>query len=541
MKEILLRARRLSHESLKGRRVGLEREALRIAPDGRLAQTSHPAALGSALTNARITTDFAESLLELVTPPAADAAEAWNDLDDTLRFVHSQIGDELLWPCSVPCLLEDEEIHEGWYGSSNIGLSKHIYRLGLSHRYGSMMQMLAGIHFNFSLPPSAWPEIRGESGSVGDLSLPDDKSSEGLLGLARNALRHGWLVLYLTGASPVLCPSFIEGRFSRAQHRLVEIFPGTIGRPLATSMRMSSVGYRNTPLGGDSKPMRVSMNTIPSYVRSMLRALRSPCPPFGEARPGGGDHYRQLSGACLQIENEYYSSVRIKSSPRSGEMFLRSLIEQGISHVELRLLDVDPMEPTGISLPVLRFLEAFMLFCALGDSPRLTEREEREVDANLLAVAEAGRDPHTALTTAGSRGALPIKAAAAPVMEGIALACEVLDRDSGGDDYAQAWNLMDERVREAEKTPSAQLCQHLRSSSTGFRHYALELARQGRELYLEKPLPAEKQARFVDWARLSLERQKQLEEEQASQPFPDFLAQYYGQLEEVDRYIERHG
>ncbi len=536
-----MRARRLSGESLRGRRIGLEREALRIDPEGRLAQTGHPAALGSALTNARITTDFAESLLEIVTPPVANASEAWNALDDILRFVHSQIGDELLWPCSMPCLLEDEEIHESRYGSSNVGLSKHIYRLGLSHRYGSMMQMLAGVHFNFSLPASAWPEIDGKSGSTPVSSAAGDEASERFLGLARNALRHGWLVLYLTGASPVLCPSFIKGRFTPAQHRLINMSPGNMGQPSATSLRMGSIGYRNTPLGGDCQPLRISMNAIPSYVRSMLWALRSPCPPFGEARPAGSDRYRQLSGACLQVENEYYSPVRIKSRPQSGEMFLKSLVEQGVSHVELRLLDVDPAEPVGISLPALRFLEAFMLFCALDDSPQLTEGEIGEVDANLLAVAEAGRDPDTSLVTGVSRRPLPLKAAADPVMEGIALACEALDCDAGGDDYAQAWNLMNERVRQVEKTPSSQLCQHLQDSALGFRDHALERARHWHELYLQKPLPAEKQALFVDWARLSLERQKQLEEEQASQPFPDFLDQYYGQLERVDRYLERRG
>ena len=403
-----------------------------------------------------------------------------------------------------------------------------------------MMQMLAGVHFNFSLPASAWSEIDGKSSSIRDSAVADDEASERLLGLARNAFRHGWLVLYLTGASPVLCPSFIKGRFTRAQHRLIEMSPGSFGRPLSTSLRMGSIGYRNTPLGDDCEPLQISMNTIPSYVRSMLRALRSPCLPFGEVRLPGSDRYRQLSGACLQIENECYSPVRIKSSPRSGEMFLKSLVERGVSHVELRSLDVDPAEPTGISLPVLRFLEAFMLFCALADSPQLAESEIGEADENLLAVAESGRDPNTTLVTGASRLPLPLKAAAEPVMEGIAAVCEVLDRDEGGDDYAQAWNSMNERVQKVEKTPSAQLCQRLQAFATGFGNYALERAQHWHELYLEEPLPAEKQAEFADRARLSLERQSQVEDEQASQPFHDFLDQYYGQLEQVDRYLERH-
>jgi len=54
---------------LQGGLVGLEKESMRVGPDGSIAQTPHPAALGSALTHPFITTDYSEALLEFITPP----------------------------------------------------------------------------------------------------------------------------------------------------------------------------------------------------------------------------------------------------------------------------------------------------------------------------------------------------------------------------------------------------------------------------------------------------------------------------------------
>ena len=39
---------------------GIEKESLRITPDGTLSQRPHPQALGSALAHSSITTDFSE-------------------------------------------------------------------------------------------------------------------------------------------------------------------------------------------------------------------------------------------------------------------------------------------------------------------------------------------------------------------------------------------------------------------------------------------------------------------------------------------------
>jgi len=143
--------------ALKDIKRGVEREALRINPNGTLAQTPHPKPLGTALTHDSITTDFSESLLEFITPPENSAAKTISQLKDIHKFVIDNIGEEQIWPLSMPCFIDDEaHIPIAYFGESNVGKMKRVYRIGLKNRYGSMMQAIAGVHFNFSLPETFW-------------------------------------------------------------------------------------------------------------------------------------------------------------------------------------------------------------------------------------------------------------------------------------------------------------------------------------------------------------------------------------------------
>ena len=118
-------------------RKGLEKESLRITPQNELAQTPHPALLGAALTNRFVTTDYSEALLELVTPALEDSAATRQFLCDIHQFVYDGLGDEMLWPASMPCAVEgDENIPIAKFGKSNIGHMKHVYRRGLGHPAG---------------------------------------------------------------------------------------------------------------------------------------------------------------------------------------------------------------------------------------------------------------------------------------------------------------------------------------------------------------------------------------------------------------------
>ena len=185
---------------------GVEKESLRVGPDGFFAQTAHPTGLGSALTNRYVTTDFSEALLEFVTPAFATTWEALRFICDIHQFTYAQLDDEMLWTSSMPCRIPtDRQIPLARYGSSNVGRMKTIYRRGLGYRYGREMQIIAGVHFNYSAPEGFWPLYRDVLGS----RLDDTRfRSEQYLGMIRNFRRMGWIVLYLFGSSPAVCKSF---------------------------------------------------------------------------------------------------------------------------------------------------------------------------------------------------------------------------------------------------------------------------------------------------------------------------------------------
>src|SRR3990167_1339581 len=132
---------------------GIEKENLRITPEGKISLQSHPQALGCELTNSWITTDFSEALLEVITPAEQDIDFTYSQLYQVSQFAAQNIGNELIWPASMPVELESDTcIPLADYGQNNLGRIKKLYRKGLCYRYGRAMQVIAGIHYNFSLP-----------------------------------------------------------------------------------------------------------------------------------------------------------------------------------------------------------------------------------------------------------------------------------------------------------------------------------------------------------------------------------------------------
>jgi len=239
------RLRALPPAALKAMRRGIEKESLRVMPDGALASTPHPAALGSALTHPRITTDYSESQLELITGVHAGVDDCLGELTEIHQFVYRAIGDEMLWVGSMPCgLPTDETIPIGVYGASNLGRAKSIYRIGLGHRYGRRMQTISGIHYNWSMP---------------------EVTSDGYFALIRNFRRHSFLLLYLFGASPAVCSSFVAGR----EHELQVLKGGTLYMPHGTSLRMGRLGYQSA--AQDS--IATSFNDLESYGAALEDAM----------------------------------------------------------------------------------------------------------------------------------------------------------------------------------------------------------------------------------------------------------------------------
>jgi glutamate--cysteine ligase len=498
-----------------GGQKGIEKEALRLDLDGYLSRKPHPAGLGSALTNGFITTDFSEALLEFVTPVYTSTWEALRFLCDVHQFTYECLDDELLWIASMPCRIPaDDEIPLARYGDSNVGRMKTIYRRGLGHRYGRYMQTIAGIHFNYSLPESFWPHFHA--------ALDDDRDeqsfrSEQYLGMIRNFRRFGWLVLYLFGASPAMCKSFGGGSDLGMQELSADTWYG----PYGTSLRMSDLGYSNQ----NQSRINISLNNLDDYIRDLQYAINTPEPDYEKIGVIVDGEYRQLSANQLQIENEYYSSVRPKRVARSGERPTAALKRGGIEYVEIRSLDINIDDPAGINQNTMRFMEAFLIFCLLEDSPFLDDAELEETKRNQSVMAREGRSPEFRLVRAGVE--VRLEDWAREILDGVAKIAAQIDVQDGDDCYTQSVQLMAGMVDDPAMTPSARLLDELTSGGSSFFEYAIEMARGHSEYFASiTPMSPQRHDEFQAEAAESVRRQAEIEAGD-SISFDEYLANYY--------------
>ena len=502
-------------EILQGGRKGVEKESLRMTPDGRLAETAHPAALGSALTNEHITTDYSEALIELVTPPFTATWELLQYLLDLHQFVYRHLGDELLWATSMPSAIErDEDIPLAQYGKSHIGRMKTVYRNGLGLRYGRMMQAISGVHFNYSFPLPFWE-------AYADLRQTHKHGAAFVSGsyfdLLRNYRRYGWIVLYLFGVSPVVCKSFIKGR----NFELADFTDNTAYEPYATSLRMSDVGYRNRNQAG----LAVSVNSLDEYVRDLTHAITTPHPPYEALGVQVNGEYRQLNANILQLENEYYSFIRPKRVARSGERPTKALLRAGVEYVEVRALDVSAFDPVGVNQNKLRFLEAFLALCLLKESAPIGDSEQNALDENHVTVARRGREPGLALWRDGSL--VSMRDWARELLDSLTGICEVLDRGDASRPYTQALAAQTAKIEDVALTPSARLMSELTSSGESFFALALRMSVTHKAYFLDLYPPND--ARLAEFAAEAEESQRKQRGIEAadSGTFEQFLARYF--------------
>jgi glutamate--cysteine ligase len=485
---------------LKGIRRGIEKESLRVRPDGTLSQAPHPPALGAALTHPHITTDFSESQLELITSPHPGVDACLEELTQIHQVVDRHIGEELLWAASMPCSLPaDNQIPIGRYGTSNVGRAKTVYRIGLSHRYGRRMQAISGIHYNFSLPGVA---------------------SEQYFALIRNFRRHSWLPIYLFGASPAVCPSFVNGR----KHPLVELAPGTMYAPHATSLRMGPLGYQSDAQAS----LCVSYNSLDSYTASLYDALTKPYPDYEKLGIRNGDDYRQLATSLLQIENEFYGTIRPKRRIRRGERPLHALRSRGVEYVEVRLMDLDPFVPVGITPATMRFLDVFLLHCLLSDSPQDTPKEIGEIGRNQHAVALRGREKNLLLERNGER--LRLDQWGKTILAECEPLAAALDAAHGGASaYRDALAEAASRLEDPETTPSARVLHAMaRNHGNSFLRFVLIESTLHKGTLKTRELARDAHERFARLAAESLDKQREVEAADTVD-FETFRRQYLAQ------------
>lgn len=494
---------------------GIEKESLRVARDGSLAMTPHPSALGSALTHPALTTDYSEALLELITPAQADPEQVIARLDELHRFVYSQLGDELLWNQSMPGRLPaDDQIPIAEYGSSNIGRLKHVYRHGLALRYGRTMQCIAGIHYNYSLSEEAWRLLHAARPSS---ATAVDFQSASYLALIRNFRRTSWLLMYLFGASPALDRAFLRGR----AHTLETFDESTLYRPYATSLRMSDLGYSNTTAQAALQP---NYDSLQGYLEALARAVSEPYPAYeaiGTHRDGG---WVQLNTNVLQIENEFYSTIRPKRVTHPGERPLHALASRGIQYVEVRCLDIDPFEPCGISVETARFLDAYLLVGALDDSEPLPPAALAEANANFGAVTLEGRKKGLTLMRDGR--ALSLRDWADELFERIDAAARALDAVRGGDAHVRAVAAQRVKLADPDATPSAHVLRTMRERGQSFLAFGLAQSEAHAAYFKARPLDAQALVAAQAQAEQSLAEQVELERRDAPASFDDFVNDY---------------
>ncbi|MFT5605552.1 MAG: glutamate--cysteine ligase [Paracoccaceae bacterium] len=498
--------------TLRDLRRGIEKESLRIDPGGELAKTPHPAILGSALTHPQITTDFSEALLEFITSVSTDIDATLGQLTDIHRLVYARLDDELLWPGSMPCLLgPDEEIPVAQYGSSNVARMKALYRQGLGQRYGRRMQTISGIHYNFSVPDSLWQWLA----EARDRSDNQDFRTESYFGLIRNFRRYSWLLVYLYGAAPAVCSCFLEGK----NNGLQTLHKGTLYHPHGTSLRMGDLGYQSNAQSN----LSICYNTLENYVRTLKSAIVTPHADYLQIPAS-----KQLSTGLLQIENEFYSPIRPKRVAASGETALGALKRGGVEYIEVRCIDVNPETPAGITRAQIQFLDAFLLFCLLADSPICNETVYAEIGANMHKVVDRGREPGLMLSNHGNEVSLADWAQS--ILDGVDTTAKALDSAHDSSSYQDIVAQMRDTVREPDSTPSAKMLATLRDQNLSYFDYMMQHARATAQHYAKQPLSATELLAARKTTEESLTQQRDIESAD-SVDFDQYLRDYYSQYD----------
>ena len=510
---------------LRQLRRGIEKESLRIDSAGHLAQTPHDAVLGSALTHPLITTDYSEALLEFITPVCTDIAGVLGQLDAIHRFVYAVLPTENLWTASMPCVLgADADIPVAQYGSSNLGRMKTIYRIGLGYRYGRKMQTIAGIHYNFSLPDALWPPYFNITSKVNMAPGPELQAriTDAYFGLIRNFRRYAWLLVYLFGASPALCKSFLDGK----SHRLQALDNYTLYQPYGTSLRMGDLGYQSNA----QEKLSICYNRLDSYIQTLKSGILEAYPDYQRIGVLVDGEYRQLSAGLLQIENEFYSPIRPKRVAHRDETALTALAHRGVEYIEVRCLDVNPFLPLGVDAETLRFIDAFLLFCLLEESPVGDEGGRRELLGNNKVVVNAGRQPGVMLQRDGAPIAL--RQWAGDLLDRIEATAALLDRAHEHGSHTESVARQRAKIADAELTPSARVVRELRDEHLSYAQLALQYSQRHALHFRSMPLPPPLLAEFVASAERSLQAQRDIEVSDQL-PFATYLQRYFDQYKKL--------
>lgn len=338
--------------------VGLEKESLRVTGDGFMAQTRDP-----FIGNPNIVKDFSENQTEINTPVCSCVKEAVACLEEYSAYIRKKIGampePELLWPFSNPPYIRDEsDIPVAQYEGDE--WAKTEYRYYLAGRYGKYMMTFSGIHYNYSfsdeLLRAEYEAVRRSEAEAG-AAVSDEAGARGYssfrefkdhfyVSLASKMLVYNWLIVAVTAASPILDISYLE--------------KGKIGESAfngMSSVRCSEMGYWNffTPV--------LDYSSIEKYADSILGYIQ----------------YGMIRG-----ESELYFPIRLKPA---GKYSVAKIKEEGVSHIELRMIDLNPYLPEGLDVRDAEFIKLLLIYLAALPDREITPHEQIQAVKNTKNAA----------------------------------------------------------------------------------------------------------------------------------------------------------
>ena len=490
---------------------GIEKENLRSS-NCSISLKAHPKAYGSSLTNSRITTDFSEALIELVTGPNKDLNNCLKELEDIVYFCLKNT-DEDFWPASIPMSIEDEAtIPIADYGNSNSGRLKKLYRVGLSHRYGSMMQTVSGIHYNFSFDDrlfEQWAKKEGEK-------LREFKDKK-YLSLVRNFRRNAWLITYLFGCSPIVPKAFAKGR----EHSLKELNSKDLYLENATCLRMGELGY----ISKSQDNLNIAYNNLEEYLADLKKALTTDHPRYKTLGTKVNDEYIQLNTAIIQIENEYYSSIRPKRLVASGERPINALRDKGIEYVEIRALDNNIYDPFGISDETAIFLESFLFYCLLSEDQPCEQDEIRKIQSNWGNVVLSGRDEDLKLEF--KDGSFFLRDKATRIINEMSYLESRIDNLEYKTIFKKSLETQQNKVNDSNKTPSGKLLKEIISSDTTWDKFTDDIAKR----HKEEILKLNREVHYLKKQASESLKEFSRKEAEEEKDFDSFLAEYLSAIE----------
>lgn len=500
------------HDALLGILRGIERESLRVTADGELAKTPHPKSLGSSLTHPNITTDFSEAQLEFITNTHSSVEACLDQLDEIHRYTSGVLQDEYLWPLSMPCMLgAEEEIPLAQYGSSNAARIKEIYREGLGNRYGRLMQTISGIHYNFSFSRQFFENYA----RLAHKRFSQEFVNDCYMHLIRNFRRNSWILIFLFGASPAVCGTFVPAN----DHNLLVLDEGSYYRPDATSLRMGPLGYQSDA----QSDLYVTFNSLREYLRTIRVALTEPFQPYEEMGLLQNHRYTQLNTALLQIEAEFYGPIRPKRKTKSDERPFTALSQRGIEWLEVRCLDIDPSVSYGIAADTLYFVDAFLLYSLLESSPLDSVEQYKTLVWNqLTTVHDGGALPDLQVSTSELK---PMYDLAQLILSGVMEVARVLDSIYGAENHQSATQAQIDKFEGRKDRPATEILTAMHQQDRTFSQYGIHLAKQNLTKFQANPLSPDRTTFYQTLAKDSIREQAEIEQADF-EPFADYLEHY---------------